>query len=138
VGATAAGRLFLSFDPAETGVLAARLSGRLADDGFAVCCDPERTLEQSAPRIRSSDALVAILSPAATDRADRLCLQELHLARFGDPSRPIVPVMAIACEVPLTIILLHYVDMQGWEHSQDVFESGLTQLLIAARQLADD
>jgi hypothetical protein len=71
-----------------------------------------------------------VLSPLGT-RSTSICMRELELARFGDPPRPIIPVIAIACEVPLIIFRLQRIEMEDWEPAAAAYRQGLTMLVSA-------
>jgi hypothetical protein len=90
--------------------------------------------------LRSTQLLVALLSPHAVRRSgepgnpddlDSICLDEISFARFARPPRPIVPVMAVACEPPLCIFRLDYVDLCAWRDSEEVYRTGFERLLEA-------
>ena len=125
-------RLFLSFDARDSASLASRLHETLTQRGYAVTGEPVRAPEQTEREIAASDAVIALLSPhAAASRTGSTCRDELALARFGDPPRPIIPVMAADCEPPLMIFRLQYVDMREWEQSDPRYEEGVAALLDA-------
>jgi hypothetical protein len=137
-------RLFMSFDPRDTAELAVRVHADLEARAFDVCCEAERSAARARAEIAASDAVVAILSPRATvagdptDERRGLCLEELAWARFGEAPRPIVPAMAVACQVPMMIYRLQYVDLQGWESSSERYEAGLAGLLHAISATLDE
>ena len=129
-------RLFLSFYPRDTARLATRLSAELEHRAFQVWCEPTRTAERSRELIRASDVVVALLSPGSTSSQTAsngavLCLEEIAFARRSDPPRPIVPVMAIACRMPVMLLRSHYIDMLGWDGSDTVYADGVDRLVSA-------
>lgn len=117
-------RLYLSFERGETSALADRLIADLATRWFEVTGPTDGAHMQSA--IAASDALIVILSPAVICSDERL--EEIACARRGDVPRPVVPVMAVECQVPVVIVRLQWVDMRGWEESAQRYETGLQQL----------
>lgn len=124
-------RLYLGFERRETGTLADRLVVDLTASGFAVSGPADSSGVAAA--LAASDVVLTILSPAATSSEARL--NEIAVARFGDARRPIVPVLAMACELPLMIVRLHYVDLRGWEESGERYAAGLEQIVSAVRRL---
>ncbi len=135
-------RIFESYGRSDASELAARLRRDLEAHDFEVWQDIDRLHggalwdEKIREALSNSEAVVAILSPHATrtgagssDRLDSVCLDEIAFARFSDPPRPIVPVMALACEPPLTIYRLHCIDMQGWEADEPRYLAAFDELL---------
>jgi hypothetical protein len=120
-------RVYLSFEPHETGDLAARLADDLTARGFGISGASASGSFENA--IGESEVVLAILSPEATRSEARL--EEIAWARSGPTARPIVPVMAILCEVPLMIFRLQHVDMQGWRESAERYRAGFEELLKA-------
>jgi len=89
--------------------------------------------EQIADGLRSTQVVIALLSPHAVrrstdpnspDNVDSVCLDELTFARFTTPPTPIVPVMAIPCEPPFPVFRLDYVAITKWMHSEDEYRLG--------------
>lgn len=66
--------------------------------------------------------------PQSPDGLDSVCLNEITYARFTLKA-PIVPVMAINCEVPFVICHLDYVDFQGWQESEERYRAGFKRLI---------
>ncbi len=140
-------RIFESYGRADASELASRLRHDLERRDFDVYQDIER-LHGGAEwdrhireALSNSEAVVAILSPHAVrsgplsgDSLDSVCLDEIAFARFGEPPRPIVPVMAIACSPPLIIYRQHCIDMQGWESSEERYQAALEELVSAIHQ----
>jgi len=118
-------RVYLSFERGETGALAERLIADLTTRGFEVA-GPTKGVRPLAA-IAASDAVLVILSPAVIRSDERL--EEIACARRGDVPRPVVPVMAVECEVPVVIVRLQWVDMQGWDESALRYEAGLQELV---------
>ncbi|HEV2369683.1 MAG TPA: toll/interleukin-1 receptor domain-containing protein, partial [Acidimicrobiales bacterium] len=136
-------RLFESYGRRDASDLAERLRADLEARGYEVWQDLQVNMTGSdwaeviEKGIRGSDTVIAILSPHATrrgsdadnpDDADSTCLDEIAFARFGQPPRPIIPVMGIPCQPPLPIYRLDYVDLTGWKDSDDVYRRGLDRL----------
>jgi hypothetical protein len=131
--------IFESYGRVDAAELAERLHRDLEADGYAVWRDTEEIKHGSAwatkieRAIATSDVLVALLSPHAVrsgsdkndpDAIDSVCLDEIFLARFGKPPRPIVPVMAVSCQPPLPIFRLDYVDLTKWKASCTRWQTG--------------
>jgi WD40 repeat protein len=139
-------RVFLSYGRRDAKPLADRLALDLARHGFEVWQDVHQIRsgsdwqERIVDALRQSDAVVALLSPHAVrlsvgpgnpDNTDSVCLDELSYARFGQPPKPIIPVMAITCEPPFCIFRLDYVDLRTWatEEGETQYQAGLRRLL---------
>src|SRR5215475_14475340 len=116
-------QVFLSYGRRDASAVAEEVAEFLVGVGFRVWRDrPEIKpgmlfLEKIESAIHASDVVVALLSPHSvrragdTDDLDSVCLDELYIARFSKPARPIVPAMAVACEPPPVIYRLDYVDL---------------------------
>ena len=139
-------RIFESYGRGDTSELADRLFKDMDARGFDVFLDREaEALHGGAvwekkvhEALSRSEAVIAILSPHAVREASpsgdslaSVCLDEIAFARYSKPPRPIVPVMAIACEPPWTLYRLEFIDMQGWEQSEARYQQALEQLLDA-------
>jgi len=137
-------RLFLSYGRRDAKALADRLRADLEARGYEVWQDTRRIRsgqeweQEIKDGLRSTQLVVALLSPHAVrvaddprdpDQLDSVCLDEISFARFAQPPKPIVPVMAIPCEPPFCIFRLDYVDMKAWQESEDQYLAGLTRLL---------
>lgn len=136
-------RLFLSYGRRDAAELANRLRGDLEKLGYEVWQDTREIRagreweEQIADGLRSTQVVIALLSPHAVRRAsdpnspdnvDSVCLDELTFARFAAPPTPIVPVMAIMCAPPFQVFRLDYVSMTQWMHSEDEYQRGFERL----------
>jgi WD40 repeat protein len=139
-------RLFLSYGRRDAGELAARLKADLEARGYEVWQDTSeirggsdwaRTIEDG---LRSTQIVLALLSPHAvrksrqansSDDLDSVCLDEISFARFTQPSKPIVPVMAVPCEPPFVVYRLDYVDLCQWQESGDQYHAGVQRLVEA-------
>jgi hypothetical protein len=84
--------------------------------------------------------VVALLSPHAVRRGDpavpggehdSVCLDELAFARFLRPPKPIVPVMAVDCELPLVLARSTFIDGRAWMADEAAYAAGLERLLEA-------
>lgn len=141
-------KLFLSYGRRDAKTLADRLCDDLEAVGYEVWQDTReirsgRAWEQEIrDGLHSTQIMVAVLSPHAVrlsadpdtpDQCDGVCLDEISFARFSRPPRPIVPVMAVACETPLSIFRLDYVDLTSWQESDESYQAGLQQLLDGIR-----
>ncbi len=102
--------------------LALRVRSDLEAVGFEIGTSPA-----------DSDALVAILSPGAV--GSDVFLAELADARFGAPPRPIVPVMAMGCDVPLIVFRLQYIDMRAWDAPG--YAEAVGKLAVGLRRVLD-
>jgi TIR domain len=130
--------LFLSFDERDTAPLAARLASDLGAAAFAVRFESPRIAAASKDQIQASDAMLALMSPHSVGAGEdepgheqSICLEEIAFARFGNPRRPIIPVMAITTRLPLMMYRLHYVDMRRWEEGETVYAEAFDRLVRA-------
>ncbi|MDA8083103.1 MAG: TIR domain-containing protein [Nitrospiraceae bacterium] len=115
-------RIFISYGRDEYAVLAKRLRDDLAKRGHDVWFDSERLKEggdweqyideglNHVAKDITTGRVVFIMTPHSTRRPDGYCLNEL--ARALSKSLPIVPVMLVYSEPPLSICRLQYLDMQ--------------------------
>jgi len=144
-------RLFLSYGRRDAAELANRLRGDLEKLGYEIWQDRREIRagkeweEQIADGLRSTQVVIALLSPHAVRRAtdpnssdnvDSVCLDELTFARFAAPPTPIVPVMAIPCEPPFAVFRLDYVSMTQWMLSDDEYRRGLERLVAGIEAAA--
>ena len=142
-------RLFLSYGRRDAKPLADRLHADLEARGFEVWKDSRqirsgRAWEQEIEDgLRSTQLVLALLSPHAVrrtgdpsnpDNLDSVCLDELSFARFTQPPRPIVPVMAVRCDPPFCIFRLDYVDMTSWTANEANYQAGLQRILTAVTE----
>lgn len=122
-------RLFLSYGRRDAAGLANRLRTDLEKLGYEVWQDTREIRagkeweEQIADGCRSTQVVIALLSPHAVRRAkdpnnpdnvDNVCLDELTFARFAAPPTPIIPVMAVPCEPPFAVFRLDFVEISKW------------------------
>jgi WD40 repeat protein len=139
-------RLFLSYGRRDASDLANRLRVDLETRGFEVWQDTQRIRsgadwqQQIEQALRECQVLVALLTPHSTrvtgaqgnvDDLDSVCLDEISVARFGRPPKPVVPVMAITCEPPLSIYRLNHIDMRDVLADEARYLSALDQLVTA-------
>lgn len=137
-------RLFLSYGRRDASELAGRLVSDLEAAGYHVWQDTRSIRAGNdwqsniVDGLRSTQLVVALLSPHAVRSGndpsnqqgdDSVCLDELTFARFTEPPKHIVPVMAIPCEPPFCIFRLDYVDMHAWRDSEDQYATGFARLL---------
>ena len=134
-------KLFLSYARNDGGDLATRLKADLETAGFEVWHDLTRIqagkpwLDEVATGLIEASAAIAVLSPQAvrtapqsTNGLDSVCLDEISYFRF-QLKRPIIPVMGITCEPPLSIYRLDHVDLRRWQENDEVYRTGLQKLL---------
>lgn len=139
-------RLFLSYGRRDASDLANRLRADLEAHGYEVWQDTQRIRsgsdwqQQIEAALRECHLLVALLSPHSTrvtgsqdnvDDLDSVCLDEISVARFGRPPKPVVPVMAATCEPPLSIYRLNYIDLRDALTDEVRYQEGLKQLRAA-------
>jgi WD40 repeat protein len=139
-------RLFLSYGRRDASDLANRLRADLEARGYEIWQDTRRIRsgteweEEIKAGLRQTQVVLAVLSPHSVrratdpsnpDEADSICLDEISFARFARPPRPVVPVMAVTCEPPLSIYRLDYIDMRGALESPAVYEASFGRLLEA-------
>lgn len=138
-------RIFLSYSHHDATDLAKRLRGDLVALGYDVWQDTQqipagmkwhRVIEEA---IRRADVMLALLTPQAVrsqgspgadpDTTDGTCLDELSMARYGQPPTPIVPIMAISCEPPLYLFRLDYIRMTEWATDESQYQDGLERIV---------
>jgi WD40 repeat protein len=139
-------RLFLSYGRRDARQLADRLRADLEARGFEVWQDTRQIRSgrewelEIEDGLRSTQIVLALLSkhavrrggdPHTSDNMDSVCLDEISFARFAQPPKPIVPVMATPCDPPFCIFRLDYVDMTSWSCSESAYQAGLTRVLDA-------
>lgn len=128
-------RVFVSYGRKDASELAERIRNDLQEEGYEVWRDEEDLrspdfMVRIGREIEASDVMVALMSPHSVRNFEAeasVCLDEIAKARFDQPAKPIVPVMAVECQRPFTIFRLLYVDLTGWKDSA-VYESGLSRL----------
>ena len=109
-----AGHFFLSYSRRDQD-FALRLAGDLRSGGASIWIDQvdirpsdrwDRTVETA---VRDCDGIVLILSPrsAASDNV----LDEVAVAL--DAGKPVIPVLIEACQVPLRLARVHFIDARG-------------------------
>lgn len=137
-------RLFLSYGRRDAKDLAEHLVADLQAQGYEVWQDTRRIRsgreweEEIQDGLRSTQIVVALLSPHAVrvahdpnnpDNLDSVCLDEISFARFAQPPKQIIPVMARPCKPPFCIFRLDYVDLCAWKESEECYRRGLARLL---------
>src|SRR5262249_38917238 len=137
-------RLFLSYGRRDTAALATRLRADLEARGFEVWQDARQIRtgkeweEEIKDGLRSTQVVIALLSPHAVrrsldpnnpDNIDSVCPDEISFARFAQPPKPILPVMAVSCEPPFSIFRLDYTDMTQWSQSEDQYRIGFERIV---------
>ena len=115
-------RIFISYGRDEYASLAERVKSDLAGRGHEVWFDKERLKEGGdwegyiddglnwVSKDASIGRVVFIMTPHSVRRPDGYCLNEI--AKALGKSIPIIPVMLVFCEPPLSIYRLQYLDMQ--------------------------
>lgn len=144
-------RLFLSYGRKDAAGLADRLRTDLEKLGYQVWQDTREIRagreweEQIVDGLRSTQVVIALLSPHAVRRAadpnnpdclDSVCLDELTFARFATPPTPIVPIMAVPCEPPFPVFRLDYLSMTQWMQSEDHYRLGFERLVAGIEAAA--
>ena len=139
-------KIFLSYGRRDASELAQRLCRDLEAVGFEVWMDVEKLVpgsrwqEEIEEALREAQVVVSLLSPHAvrrgsdSDPTDSFCLDELALARAGRPPTPVVPAMVAACEPPLIIYRLDYVDLLASQQSEDEYRRGFDRLVSGIRE----
>jgi WD40 repeat protein len=115
-------RIFISYGRDEYASLAERVKSDLLNRGHEVWFDKERLKEGAdwehyideglnwVSKDASIGRVVFIMTPHSVRRPDGYCLNEI--AKALGKSVPIIPVMLVFCEPPLSIYRLQYLDMQ--------------------------
>jgi len=136
-------RIFISYGRRDATALAEKIRAELVGRGFDVWVDTSELRagrsweEQIIDGLRGTDVVVALLSPHSTRKSetgedDSVCLDELALARYGQPSKPIVPILAVTgASIPLTVLRLHYLDFVNALSSDLIFKHKLDELVTA-------
>ncbi len=134
-------RLFLSYGRRDGAEFADRLAADLAAAGHLPFLD-RRALrlghawdETLAAALDEAEALLAVLTPHAVRRAgdgtadgqDSVCLDEI--ARARRLGKPVLPLMVLPCDPPLTLERAHYLDFTGWQGSEARYRARLEELL---------
>ena len=137
-------RLFLSYGRRDATDLAERLRGDLEARGYEIWQDTRRIRsgreweQEIQDGLHSAQVVIALLSPHAVrmahdpsspDSLDSVCLDEISFARFAEPPKQIIPVMAKTCQPPFCIFRLDYVDLCAWKEAEDCYQRGLARLL---------
>ena len=141
-------RLFVSYSHHDGADLATRLADDLARAGHDVFIDRDRMRvgqnwdDRLATAIENADVLLAVLSPMALRRegdpgADRdsICLDEIEYAR--KEGKPVIPVMALPCRLPLTLTRASHIDFTGWALSDPLYRARIGELLLELAHNAD-
>jgi WD40 repeat protein len=136
--------IFLSYGHDEYASLAGRIKRDLQARGHEVWFDLDRLkpggdwehyIEEGLDWASASPGegrFVLLMSPHSVRRPDGYCLNEL--ARAWDRSLPIIPIMVVKTEPPLSISRIQYLDMRDCvpvEGRQEKYESKFDQLLQA-------
>jgi tetratricopeptide (TPR) repeat protein len=115
-------RVFLSYGHGEHAALAERLAQDLQSRGHSVWFDKdrltpggdwERYIEEGLDWVAADPAngrVILLMTPHAVRRPDGYCLNEI--ARAVARRLPVVPVMVVWCEPPLSICRLQWLDMR--------------------------
>jgi hypothetical protein len=137
--------LFLSYGQRDAAELANRLRTDLEALGYEVWQDTRRLYtgtrweNEIKNGLRTAQAVIALLSPHSVRVAhdptnpksdESVCLDEISFARF-ELGRPIIPVMAVPCEPPLSLYRLQYVDMCSWRDSESHYAVSFKHLVDA-------
>jgi len=134
--------IFQSYGWGDATEVSQRLKEALEASGYAVWLDREKLdpddrefwlgLEAA---LKECDLVVALLSPysvrlqgdrEAGDHAS-VCHSELILA--VQKQKPIVPIMVISCEQPLSIISYRLIDLTDWTRSTERWREGVSTVI---------
>ena len=136
-------RVFISYGRKDASDLATKLQSELSKKDFDVWIDTSKLRagraweQQIIDGLRSTDVVIALLSPHSTrqddaESGDSVCLDELAWARYAQPPTPIVPVLAVrGASIPLTIFRLHYLDFVDSLSSESLFQQRCEELVDA-------
>lgn len=137
-------RLFLSYGHDKATSFVVRLKNDLVERGYQVWFDEERLragidweryIEEgldSVSQIWGEGCLVLIMTPHSVRRPNGFCLNEI--ARANMRGLPIVPIMLVQCEPPLSICRTQWLDMRDClDHSQPTgrYRNKFAQLMEA-------
>jgi len=138
-------RVFISYGHDEHAELARRLKKDLRERGHDVWLDSDHLVpgtpdwEHSIERgidwvaeIPGSGRMVFLVTPHSARRPDGFCLNELSRALMK--KLPIVPVMVVWCELPLSICRIQWLDMQDsipLTEREERYAAGLVRLCEA-------
>lgn len=140
-------RIFISYGRDEYANLAEKLKADLQARGHEVWFDQERLKEGSDWERYIDDGLnwvskdpetgcvIFIMTPHSVRRPDGYCLNEI--AKALTKSVPIVPIMLVYCEPPLSIYRLQYLDMQDCfppEENSVSYERHFERLVLALEE----
>lgn len=137
-------KIFLSYSRRDAALFAERLRTDLEAQGFVVWQDMRQITagtpweDQAKRAIQTADVLLALLTPQAVrqyghdpdapDLFDSTCLDEIYFARYSQPPIPIIPILVIPCQPPLSIFRLDRIDMTQWATSEDRYLQSLARL----------
>ena len=108
-------KIFLSYGRRDAWELAERLAGDLQAAGHEVWLDTRKITpgeswqHEITDGLRSAQLVIAVMSPHSVrtrhdaesgDGTDSVCLSEISYALFNPPQRPVIPVLAAACDPP--------------------------------------
>lgn len=145
--------VFISYGRRDSSQLAARIAEDLRKSGYQVWIDTsairpgESWQHEITAGLKSSRLVVALLSPhsvrsrddgTAGEGPDSVCLSEIALALFGNPRKPVIPVMGLPCEPPLSIYHFDYIDLTHWSESESLYRAGIERLLTYLGEMLAD
>lgn len=128
-------RIFISYGHDERAHFARRLKTDLEARGHSVWFDETgirhgQDWEVSIERgLATAEVVLALMTPHAVRRPDGVCLDELSVARFQH--KRILPLMVAACQPPLSIARLQWLDVQDAVDSDVRYRSRLAQIVEA-------
>jgi len=136
------GKIFISYGRKDAAAFVDKLESDLRQAGFVIFRDitdlqaPHPWDTQLEAALNGSDTVIAVLTPHAvrTGReGDSVCLDELHMARFANPPKPIVPIMLIPCSPPMIICRLQFVDFNVATKDGSSYQRAFAQLMDTIR-----
>lgn len=129
-------RIFLSYGRDEFAAVAERIRKDLVDRGYEVWfdiqklktgCDWEQYIEDGlkwAAKEPSTGRIVFVMTPHSVRRPDGYCLNEIALGL--SKNLPIIPVMLVWSEPPLSIYRLQFLDMrETYRHGEKKIIEGV-------------
>ncbi len=139
--------VFVSYGWGDAGKIAARIKVSLEEAGYDVWIDRENIKQDDEhfwialeDALNTCELVVALLSPhsvrlqgeRATPHGASVCHYELMMAVRKE--KAVVPIVVIACDMPLAIIRYEPLVFTDW-HSPEAYRQGIQQILHAIRDV---
>lgn len=139
--------IFVSYGWGDAGKIAARIKASLEEAGYDVWIDRENIKQDDEhfwialeDALNRCELVVALLSPhsvrlqgeRATPHGASVCHYELMMAVRKE--KAVVPIVVIACDMPLAIIRYEPLVFTDW-HSPEAYRQGIQQILHAVRDV---